>query len=209
MEPTAEHLYALSDSGQESAISKEAPGGCTDFALHANTMFVTYTGSRIHDKEEFHQLLRESLTPGLPRISGTNGKVGTVKIFGSRQLHDDGTRQYHVLLMFHPRVHWNSARDKLSVWMDVDGNREVDTTDVEIRKKPFGETAAQFLQSVQDYIARGGDVFGERMSVQSSPDGAGSFCEMEALPPLDSKERKTVLFIYFLFFVKREQSRTM
>ncbi|MGH7965713.1 MAG: hypothetical protein ACRERD_28515, partial [Candidatus Binatia bacterium] len=105
--------------------------------------------------------LTESLERHLPSVGGPKGGKGTVEIFGSKELHEDGTPHYHVLLRFEPRVHWRKARQRLSVLIDVDGNPEVDTNSIFIRKKKEREPAETFLQSVQSYIAKDGNVFGE------------------------------------------------
>ncbi|KAM4060276.1 hypothetical protein HRG_014216 [Hirsutella rhossiliensis] len=47
---------------------------------------------------------------------------------------------------FEPRVHWRNAREKFRVWIDVKDGREVDTTSINIHKKPENETPAYFLQ---------------------------------------------------------------
>ncbi|KAM4060279.1 geminivirus rep catalytic domain-containing protein [Hirsutella rhossiliensis] len=155
-----------SDSGYESVErdAREIPGVTEkhqDFVFHANMAFVTYTRSRVEDPEEFHRYLRESLAPSLPRVNRRTGQAGTVQVYGCKELHEDGTPHYHVMLKFEPRVHWRNAREKFRVWIDVKDGREVDTTSINIHKKPENETPAYFLQCVQAYIAKGGDVFGE------------------------------------------------
>ena len=153
------------DSGYES-VEREVsePPGVLDergeFVFHGSMAFVTYSRSRVEDPEDFHRYLRESMEPHLPRVGGLEGDKGTVEVFGSKELHEDGVPHYHVMLRFEPRVHWRKARQNFSVWIDVDGNREVDTCSIFIRKKPEREPAETFLKSVQSYIAKEGNVFG-------------------------------------------------
>lgn len=130
-----------------------------DFELNATMAFVTYTHSQVDDKEEFHKHLRDSLEKSLPRVSATERVA--VEIFGRKELHEDGTPHYHVVLKFSKRVHWRKAREKLAVWIVVDGRRVIDTESIYIRKKSEWETGVKFLQSVQAYVAKGGNVFGQ------------------------------------------------
>src|SRR5690349_895902 len=127
-------------------------------SLFADLVFVTYTRSRINDKEEFLRCLRQSLSDSLPGVSAT--EIPSVEIFGCRRLHEDGAPHYHVLLKFSNMIHWRTVRKILSVWIDVEGNREVDTTAITVRKKPHWESRPEFLQCAQAYIAKDGDVFG-------------------------------------------------
>ncbi|KAM4060303.1 geminivirus rep catalytic domain-containing protein [Hirsutella rhossiliensis] len=142
----------------QSTVGRKAPGGRTDFVMYADVVFVTYTRSRVHDKEEFHRCLRHSVADSLSRVKATS-KV-TVDVFGSRELHEDGTPHYHVVLRFSKRVYWPRARLSLSVWILVGDKRVVDTHSINIKKKRHGESVAEFLYSVQTYVAKGGDVFG-------------------------------------------------
>ncbi|KJZ68087.1 hypothetical protein HIM_12521 [Hirsutella minnesotensis 3608] len=140
------------------SIARKAGKGRRDFVLCADVVFVTYTRSRVYDKEEFHRSLTQSLTDSLARVKATS-KVA-VEIFGSRELHSDGTPHYHVVLRFSARIYWPRARQSLSVWIVVDGEKVVDTNSINIRKKRRSESVAEFLYSVQTYVAKGGDVFG-------------------------------------------------
>jgi hypothetical protein len=127
--------------------------------LYADVVFVTYSRSRIYDKREFHVCLKRTLSSVLFRSKATRGVC--VRVFGSKELHEDGVPHYHVLLRFSKKVYWEGAREKLLVMVKRDGEYVPDTGSVYIRKKPQAETLEQFLYSVQTYIAKGGNVFGK------------------------------------------------
>lgn len=131
-----------------------------EFTLYADMAFVTYCRSRLDDKEQFFRCLQQSVQRSLHAFKDT--EQVTVQIYGSKELHEDGvTPHYHVLLRFSKKIYWSKARQRLFVWVDVRGRREVDTTSIFIRKKPAKETDSQFLWSVQRYIGKRGDVFGQ------------------------------------------------
>ncbi|KAJ6782343.1 hypothetical protein PWT90_11221 [Aphanocladium album] len=157
--------YESAELSEEDAPGVEMPG---EFVFHGTMAFVTYSRSRVKDPKDFHRYLRESLERHLPKVGGPGGGRGTVEIFGSKELHEDGTPHYHVMLRFEPRVHWRRAREYFGVMIDVDGNAEVDTTSIYIRKRAEDESPEVFLQSVQAYIAKEGDVFGEWIGPRES-----------------------------------------
>lgn len=137
--------------------------GCRgEFKLYAKLVFVTYTRSRTVDKEEFYRLVSDSLERSLARSRATHNV--SVEMFGSREFHEDGVPHYHVLLRFSRTIYWPKARKELSVWIIVDGHREIDTESIYIRKKKAEEPEDKFLRCVQTYIAKKGDVFGRRMA---------------------------------------------
>lgn len=141
-----------------------------EFKLYnAGLVFVTYTRSRIDDKEEFHQRLSDSLERSLARVRATNNV--SVEMFGSKELHAGGTPRYHVVLRFSRKIYWPQARRELSVWTFVNGHREIDTESIYIKKKKTEESDANFLRRVQTYIAKKGDVFGRRMPETEATDG--------------------------------------
>lgn len=153
-----------SDSGYESRRQKSAelPQGLIekkDFKLQVELAFITYTKSRFHDKMEFFEAFKRTIEPHLPRVSAE--RTATVEIFGSKELHQDGTPHYHVVVRFSPRVHWENARDKLAMWIDVNGERVADTRSIRICTKKTREPSEKFLNDVQAYVAKDGDVFGE------------------------------------------------
>lgn len=140
---------------------KSDQGSRGEFILYGKLVFVTYTRSRINDKEEFHQHLAESLERSLARHWATYNV--SVEIFGSKEMHECGIPHYHVVLRFSRKVYWPKARRELAVWILVNGRRQVDTDSIYIRKKKAEESEGKFLRCVQKYIAKKGDVFGKRM----------------------------------------------
>ncbi|OAQ58289.1 endonuclease/exonuclease/phosphatase [Purpureocillium lilacinum] len=134
---------------------------CGEFVLYAKFIFVTYTRSRIHGKDEFHLSLLDSVERSLASDWATHNV--SAKVFGSREWHENGVPHYHVAIEFSQKIYWLMARKMLSVWIIVDGRREVDTQSIFIKKPKAGETNEKFLRNVQDYIAKEGDVFGQRI----------------------------------------------
>ncbi|KAF7555026.1 hypothetical protein G7Z17_g2467 [Cylindrodendrum hubeiense] len=162
---------AVSDSGHDTEVVPrlEAPGTLQEtdvFRLHASVVFVTYLRSRVEDPEEFHRLLRASVEAHLPKVTGT-GAVGTVEVFGIKELPEDGCQNYHVVLRFDPMVCWKNAREKLQVHIDVGGADEVDTMSIRIRKKNRNEPVQLFLDYVQSYTAKDGVVFGTLIGTET------------------------------------------
>ena len=145
-----------------STHGKSDRGSRGEFILYSKLVFVTYTRSRINDKEEFHECLFDSLERSLARDWATYNV--SVEMFGSKELHKSGIPHYHVVLRFSRKVYWPKARRELSVWILVNGHREIDTESIYIRKKKSEESDAKFLRCVQTYIAKKGDVFGRRMA---------------------------------------------
>lgn len=134
---------------------------CGEFVLYAKVIFVTYTRSRIHGKEDFHESLIESVERSLASDWATHNV--SARVFGSREWHENGVPHYHVAIEFSQKIYWPMARKMLSVWIIVDGRRAVDTQSIFIKKPKMGETNEKFLRDVQDYIAKEGDVFGQRI----------------------------------------------
>lgn len=149
-----------SDSGYEGSPVPPGEVATKEFEFQGKELFVTYSRSRVGAKEEFHRLLLASLEDVMPKL-GVKGQRCTVEVYGCREEHEDGTPHYDVLLSFDHRVHWRKARRSLQVWIDVDGHREVDTESIFIRKRPRRQTRGYFLDCVQAYIAKEGDVFGQ------------------------------------------------
>lgn len=186
------------DSGYETEPvlqPKDAPGKLEKqevFRLSANVVFVTYSQSRVDDPEEFHRLLKTSLEEHLPRVNGT-GKVGNVDIYGSKELHANGGHHYHVVLRFQPRVCWKNAREKLRVYIDVDGVKEVDTNSIYIRRKQRSEPVDRFLEYVQSYTSKDGVVFGNWIGAESQ-DVLTRKEKLEKLINAETQEETIALF---------------
>ncbi|KAM4060296.1 geminivirus rep catalytic domain-containing protein [Hirsutella rhossiliensis] len=98
---------------------------------------------------------------------------------------------------FEPRVHWRNAREKFRVWIDVKDGREVDTTSINIHKKPENETPAYFLQCVQAYIAKGGDVFGEWIGPKTTTASEKDKYLEQAVETESREEAETLLKTHF------------
>ncbi|KID80826.1 ac1, partial [Metarhizium majus ARSEF 297] len=148
-----------SDSGYETG---ELPGQLQTeekYEMKGKVFFVTWSQSQVTDKHKFHEWLLASLKPRLP-ATGVGGVQATVELFGCKELHEDGMPHFHVLLRFEPGVHWRDGRKNLEVMVEVDGKMVVDTRSIFIRKKRRRETLAKFMDDVQAYIAKDGDVFG-------------------------------------------------
>ncbi|XP_044724212.1 geminivirus rep protein central domain-containing protein [Hirsutella rhossiliensis] len=101
------------------------------------------------------------------------------------------------MLKFEPRVHWRNAREKFRVWIDVKDGREVDTTSINIHKKPENETPAYFLQCVQAYIAKGGDVFGEWIGPKTTTASEKDKYLEQAVETESREEAETLLKTHF------------
>ncbi|KJZ68833.1 hypothetical protein HIM_11773 [Hirsutella minnesotensis 3608] len=190
------------DSAYESdcPVASDAPGELQKkgkFVLHSSFVLVTYVRSNVSDPEEFHRLLLASLTPHLPKAGGPDGGPGIVEIFGSLERHEDGTPHYHVVMKFEPRVHWRNAREKFFVYRDVDGQREVDTESVHIRKKPNKERAEKFLADVQAYVQKDGVVFGKWISAQTSAAAERERRYREILDEPSREKAESLLRTYF------------
>lgn len=193
------------DSGYESAERtgsvprSELPGHPPEkgeFKFHGTLAFVTYTRSRIQTKEEFERLLRESLGKYLPKLSA-DGDRGTLEVYGCKELHEDGKPHYHVLLRFNPRVHWPKARERFFVWIDVDGKAEVDTESIYIVKRHPDEPAVKFMQSVQSYISKGGDVFGHWIGptlASAAEKAAERDAHLDEIIAVDGRQEAELLF---------------
>jgi hypothetical protein len=123
-------------------------GAGKGFLLRSQVCFVTWSQSRIRDRDEFYRGLVEIMPAG-------------TKIFGSQEFHDDGRPHYHAVLLFPSRVHWSDATKYFMV-KRADG--QVDTRAIRIQVPEKGEVVEDFLQSTQAYCGKEGDdrVFGKR-----------------------------------------------
>ena len=118
--------------------------------------------------------------------TGPDGEPGTVEVFGAKELHEDGRPHYHVILRFTPAVAWRHAREKLYVYIDVDGNRRVDTTAINVKKRSLKEPLAKFVRDVTIYIAKDGVVFGTRFDTESAADTRRKR-KLEALDAIETR----------------------
>lgn len=146
------------------ALSIDRSRGCPqrEFLFYGDMAFVTYSRSRINDKNEFLHKLQASLQRNLGACRNTRGV--SMEIFGSKELHEDGTPHYHVVVRFSKKVYWKKAREMFSVRTWDKGKWLSDTHSIFIRKKPAKEEVGKFLYCVQRYISKEGDVFGQWIS---------------------------------------------
>jgi len=110
-------------------------------------IYVTWSKSRIEDKDEFHQKLLALLPAG-------------VRMFGGRELHEDGTPHYHVVFSFADRVHWPDAAKKFSI--------EGDTNAIRFEKLKPHQRVSDFLENTMAYCSKDGDTFGERLCLEGA-----------------------------------------
>ena len=156
--PSLLFLADMTPTLGRTVLNPHQPG---EFRLYADVVFVTYSRSRVNDKNEFHETLFDSLERSLAQDRATSNV--SVKLFGSKELHDSGIPHYHVAIQFSQKIYWPNARQMLSVWIIVNGRREIDTRSIFIKTQKPEDTAMKFLRNVQDYIAKDGDVFGHRI----------------------------------------------
>ncbi|KAG0133635.1 hypothetical protein HOY82DRAFT_603986 [Tuber indicum] len=112
------------------------------FRLNARYAYVTWSKSTIDDKEEFHLRLKSSIRE-------------IHELYGGRELHEDGTPHYHVVIRFAHRVNWPDARAKFHLAGDTEAIRIVPPQP----RQPIGK----FLRHTQAYCEKDGDTFGTRV----------------------------------------------
>ncbi|KAH8127548.1 hypothetical protein LI328DRAFT_53498 [Trichoderma asperelloides] len=133
--------------------------------VRAKCLFVIYSGSRVEDTNEFYRYFNNAIERHIPR---SKEKVrATVDVFGCKQIHD-GVLHYLVAVRFSMRTNWRNAWKALAVYIDVDGKRVVDTSSIVFGKKNRRQSEDQWLEYVQEYVAKGGDTFGTWISSSSS-----------------------------------------
>ncbi len=110
-------------------------------------IYVTWSKSKIEEKEVFHQKLLALLPAG-------------VRMFGGRELHEDGTPHYHVVFSFTEKVHWPDAAKKFSI--------EGDTNAIRFEKPKQRQRISDFLENTQAYCSKDGDTFGERLCLEGA-----------------------------------------
>jgi hypothetical protein len=119
------------------------------YELRSKYVFVTWSRSRIVDKDEFHRKLMAVLP-------------AHAKVFGCQELHKDGTPHYHAVIRLNKRPHWTDSRKKFMLKLD-DG--EVDTEAIRILLKPINKSAGSWLEVQQNHCCKNDNpvIFGERM----------------------------------------------
>ena len=137
-----------------SDVSSEDDGPTGKFILHSVYAYVTWSQSRIDDHEEFFCKLRAKMPEG-------------TKIFGGRELHQDGHSHYHVVMQFPRRIHWTDARKHFMLQKE-DG--EVDTEAIRIEVPRLYEPVVEYLDRTQSYCEKDDNpwLFGERIEALST-----------------------------------------
>jgi hypothetical protein len=130
-------------SGDETEEGENTRDG--KYRFNGKYMYVTWSKSKIDSKEEFHEKLLARLPAG-------------ARVFGGRELHQDGTPHYHVVISLAEKKHW---RDTANVF-----RLEGDTTAVRIDKPRPGQRTSDFLETTMSYCSKDGDTFGERLSLE-------------------------------------------
>ncbi len=133
------------DTALEDEVLEEEKDG--KWRFNGKHIYVTWSKSKIEEKEVFHQKLLALLPAG-------------VRMFGGRELHEDGTPHYHVVFSFTEKVHWPDAAKKFSI--------EGDTNAIRFAKPKPRKRIRTFLESSEAYCARDGDTFGERLSLEGA-----------------------------------------
>jgi hypothetical protein len=140
---------AFMDDDEEEEIvenDEEEPDGSGKYRFNGKNIFVTWSKSKIDSKEEFHRKLLAMLP-------------ADVKMFGGRELHQDGTPHYHVVVSFPVRKHSEDAAAMFSI--------EGDTNAIRF-EKPKPRQHKDFKKKKMAYCEKDGDVFGERLSVEGT-----------------------------------------
>lgn len=83
--------------------------------------------------------------------------MGT-EIYGGREMHEDDSPHYHVVMRFNRRINWVDAHDKLCI--------ENDKKAIRIEKPRQRQPVREFLEDTMDYCAKEDDTFGTRLSAE-------------------------------------------
>jgi hypothetical protein len=116
------------------------------YRFNGKHIYVTWSKSQVELKDEFHQKLLAILPAG-------------VRLFGGRELHQDGTLHYHVVFSFLHKVNWPDAA-KFSI--------EGDTNAIRFEKPKPRRRLSDFLENTQSHCEKDGDTFGERLSLEGA-----------------------------------------
>lgn len=138
----------LEGKGKRKGIRKKKG----EFELNAAYVFVTWVRSSITDHLEFYERLKAKMPNG-------------TMMYGSKELHMDGTPHYHVLLKFPKRKHITNARSYFQI--------EDEPVGVHFQTyRPGEQTARDFVAGVEAYCAKDDNpcVFGESIDVEVGRD---------------------------------------
>jgi len=133
------------DTHSEDEVLEEEKDGKWQF--NGKHIYVTWSKSKIEEKEVFHQKLLAILPT-------------EVRMFGGRELHQDGTPHYHVVFSFTEKVHWPDAANKFSI--------EGDTNVIRFEKPKPCRRISDFLEKTMAYCSKDGDTFGERLCLEGA-----------------------------------------
>ena len=117
------------------------------YRFNGKHIYVTWSKSKIDSKEEFHGKLLTMMPAG-------------VRMFGGRELHQDGTPHYHIVFSIQEKVHWADAAKRFAI--------EGDTNAIRFEKLKAGQRLCDFLENTMAYCAKDGDTFGERLSLEGA-----------------------------------------
>jgi len=133
------------DTALEDEVVEEEKDGKWKF--NGKHIYVTWSKSKIEEKEVFHQKLLALLPAG-------------VRMFGGREMHEDGTPHYHVVFSFTEKVHWPDAAKKFSI--------EGDTNAIRFEKPKPRQRVNDFLENTMAYCSKDGDIDGERLCLEGA-----------------------------------------
>lgn len=129
---------------EDEVLEEEKDG---KWRFNGKHIYVTWSKSKIEEKELFHRKLLAILPAG-------------VRMFGGRELHEDGTPHYHVVFSFTEKVHWPDAAKKFSI--------EGDTNAIRFEKPKPRQRVSDFLENTMAYCSKDGDTFGERLCLEGA-----------------------------------------
>ena len=139
-----EGIPALGDScvdeveEMEEIESGEESDGCSDtggkYRFNGKHIYVTWSKSKVESKDEFHEKLVTMMPSG-------------VRMFGGRELHQDGTPHYHVVFSFAEKVHWADAAKRFS----IEGDYECHS----VREVEAGTAPFRFLGEYHGVLCQG------------------------------------------------------
>ena len=81
-------------------------------------------------------------------------------MFSGRELHHDGTPDYHVVFSFVGKIHWPDTVKQISI--------QGDTNTARFEKLKPRQRMSEILEDTTAYCAEDGDVFGEVLSLEEA-----------------------------------------
>ena len=145
--PLGDTLAYASDEETKSDVGEVEGENDVKYYFNGKHIYMTWSKSKIDLKEEFRKKLLALLPAG-------------VRMFGGRELYQDGTPHYYVVFSFVEKVHWRDAAKKFSI--------EGDTNAVRFDKPKPRQRVSQFLENTMASCAKHGDTFGERLSMEGA-----------------------------------------